>query len=176
MLAKTDLGDHVDGDHGVGVDIRIGRGTRHSCSHATVLGRTLTITKKLIVEGLGLAVLVRGGRQVAGEGGDLRPNLSFQEWVTDDAEVDEGETIVIDAASTYPALTLTMDNNDVAPVPALRAVLPHGKNKDGSDPGSLAASVTRRAGRGRKAPVFAGVVPHFPRPPLLPVQSRWSVR
>ena len=44
--------------------------------------------------------------------------------VTDDAEDDDGETIVIDAASTTPALTaapltLTIEDNDVTPVPAL---------------------------------------------------------
>ena len=44
--------------------------------------------------------------------------------VTDDAEDDDGETIVIDAESTSPALTaepltLTIEDNDVTPVPAL---------------------------------------------------------
>ena len=44
--------------------------------------------------------------------------------VTDDAEDDDGETIVIDAESTNPALTaepltLTIEDNDVTPVPAL---------------------------------------------------------
>ena len=44
--------------------------------------------------------------------------------VTDDAEDDAGETIVIDAESTNPALTaepltLTIEDNDVTPVPAL---------------------------------------------------------
>ena len=44
--------------------------------------------------------------------------------VTDDAEDDAGETIVIDAESTSPALTaeqltLTIEDNDVTPVPAL---------------------------------------------------------
>ena len=44
--------------------------------------------------------------------------------VTDDAEDDAGETIVIDAASTAPALTaepltLTIEDNDVTPVPTL---------------------------------------------------------
>ena len=44
--------------------------------------------------------------------------------VTDDAEADAGETIVLDAASTTPALTaapltLTIEDNDVTPVPAL---------------------------------------------------------
>ena len=44
--------------------------------------------------------------------------------VTDDAEADAGETIVIDAESTNPALTaeqliLTIEDNDVTPVPAL---------------------------------------------------------
>ena len=43
--------------------------------------------------------------------------------VTDDAEDDDGETIVIDAESTSPALTaepltLTIEDNDVTPVPA----------------------------------------------------------
>ena len=44
--------------------------------------------------------------------------------VTDDAEDDDGETIVIDAESTSPALTaepltLTIEDNAVTPVPAL---------------------------------------------------------
>ena len=44
--------------------------------------------------------------------------------VTDDAEDDAGETIVLDAESTSPALTaepltLTIEDNDVTPVPAL---------------------------------------------------------
>ena len=44
--------------------------------------------------------------------------------VTDDAEDDAGETIIIDAESTNPALTaeqltLTIEDNDVTPVPAL---------------------------------------------------------
>ena len=44
--------------------------------------------------------------------------------VTDDAEADAGETIVLNAASTTPALTaapltLTIEDNDVTPVPAL---------------------------------------------------------
>ncbi len=44
--------------------------------------------------------------------------------ITDDAEDDDGETIVIDAESTSPALTaepltLTIEDNDVTPVPAL---------------------------------------------------------
>ena len=44
--------------------------------------------------------------------------------VTDDAEDDDGETIAIDAESTNPALTadqltLTIEDNDVTPVPAL---------------------------------------------------------
>ena len=44
--------------------------------------------------------------------------------VTDDAEDDDGETIVIDAESTSPALTadqltLTIEDNDVTPVPTL---------------------------------------------------------
>ena len=44
--------------------------------------------------------------------------------VIDDAEADAGETIVLDAASTTPALTaapltLTIEDNDVTPVPAL---------------------------------------------------------
>ena len=44
--------------------------------------------------------------------------------VTDDGEDDAGETIVIDAESTNPALTaaqltLTIEDNDVTPVPAL---------------------------------------------------------
>ena len=44
--------------------------------------------------------------------------------VTDDAEADDGETIVIDAESTTPALTaepltLTIEDNDVTPVPTL---------------------------------------------------------
>ena len=44
--------------------------------------------------------------------------------VTDDAEDDDGETIVIDAESTTPALTaeqltLTIEDNDVTPAPAL---------------------------------------------------------
>ena len=44
--------------------------------------------------------------------------------VTDDAEDDAGETIVLDAESTNPALTaepltLTIEDNDVTPVPAL---------------------------------------------------------
>ena len=44
--------------------------------------------------------------------------------VIDDAEDDDGETIVLDAASTSPALTadpltLTIEDNDVTPVPAL---------------------------------------------------------
>ncbi len=44
--------------------------------------------------------------------------------VIDDAEDDDGETIVIDAASTTPALTadqltLTIEDNDATPVPAL---------------------------------------------------------
>ena len=44
--------------------------------------------------------------------------------VIDDAEADDGETIVIDAASTTPALTadqltLTIEDNDATPVPAL---------------------------------------------------------
>ena len=44
--------------------------------------------------------------------------------VTDYAEDDDGETIVLDAASTSPALTadpltLTIEDNDVTPVPAL---------------------------------------------------------
>ena len=44
--------------------------------------------------------------------------------VTDDAEDDDGETIVINAESTNPALTaepltLTIEDNDVTPVPAL---------------------------------------------------------
>ena len=44
--------------------------------------------------------------------------------VTDDAEDDDGETIVIDAESTSPALTadqltLTIEDNDMTPVPAL---------------------------------------------------------
>ena len=44
--------------------------------------------------------------------------------VTDDAEDDDGETIVLNAASTTPALTadpltLTIEDNDVTPVPAL---------------------------------------------------------
>ena len=44
--------------------------------------------------------------------------------VTDDAEDDDGETIVLDAESTNPALTaepltLTIEDNDVTPVPAL---------------------------------------------------------
>ena len=44
--------------------------------------------------------------------------------VIDDAEEDDGETIVLDATSTTPALTaepltLTIEDNDVTPVPAL---------------------------------------------------------
>ena len=44
--------------------------------------------------------------------------------ITDDAEDDDGETIVLNAASTTPALTaesltLTIEDNDVTPVPAL---------------------------------------------------------
>ena len=44
--------------------------------------------------------------------------------VTDDAEDDDGETIVLDAESTNPALTappltLTIEDNDAVPVPAL---------------------------------------------------------
>ncbi len=44
--------------------------------------------------------------------------------VTDDAEDDDGETIVLDAANTTPALTadpltLTIEDNDATPVPAL---------------------------------------------------------